>query len=1167
MTRRTRLHLALEPLEERRLLATCNVSRLADIGAGGTMGSVSRGDIRFCINYANSNPGHDNILLHAIGTINLTSALPDISDDVTIRGPGADKLTIRRNTGGDYRIFTILAGVNAEIYSVTLSNGKPPGAGPDGGGAIRNDGSLTLGMSTITGNNVDVPLAYGGGIHNAGVMTVFDSTISNNSVAGIGAVRGGGLYNSGTLIVLNSTVSQNSGTNNNPPGAASVRGGGIYNEDPGILFISNSTITQNSVTNSTPDPAEGGGIGGNGNFNYMRNTIVADNAADFAPDVSGIVQSSGYNLVGDSEGGSGFVATDILDAEADLGPLQFNGGPTQTHALLPGSPAIDAGDNTDAPEFDQRGPGFPRIVNGTIDIGAFEVQASVGGFVPGPTFVTHPGVLPAVTDLNGDGDPDLVIPGAGVNYPTVKVHLGSADTGFQPAVSYWGGGGNSAVAAHADSDGITDVLIFGENPNGRDFIGVLNGKGDGTFEKLPELPPINGELRVADMDDDGIEDLVGANSNGIQIVFGNGDATFSAPVNLPGSGGDPIVADLNADGILDIAVCHFWFGVMRGLGGGSFAPMVDQELNGYCVAMEAGDFNEDNLLDFAVLTHLSTDNIAVFLNQGNGSFTPLALQSSDERMISGAAGDFNSDGLADLAVGTQSGRDLGILIGNGNGTFMPVEYTDAGDSLYDLTSVEINEDGRLDLIASDGSTFRIQLGNGDGTFQTGVVYETADDVDGFNFADFDADGNIDIVTGDQIVTVYRGNGDGTFGNPKHYLTGATGTTSAAVGDFDSDGDVDVIAMSRMLINNGGDLAANRAYPFGVTTDPRTVATADLNGDGLTDFAVGSFGNPPQYSGRVDLFLTGSDGSYTRTATFVIGAPTSVIAADFNGDGAIDLAATNLSGGTVRVFLGNGDGTFQSPFNIAAGTLPYGITSGDFDGDTHLDLAVTRWDPSNPPGPGTVRVMLGNGDGSFGPPASFSVGSNPIAVIAADFNDDGTLDLATANEGDATVSVLIGGGDGTFYSASHYSVGGYPQILFAADFNGDGLPDLAVQSGNPNIGSPGILTTLINTAQWPPLPIGVGSNPVIPIMPENRPTNTVAKLRSYLKDVPQNRNIEALASDSNPADPPEWDQRGPGFPRIVNGRIDIGSFEVQASGAPQAGLDFVLLLTAKLFNDD
>jgi hypothetical protein len=133
-------------------------------------------------------------------------------------------------------------------------------------------------------------------------------------------------------------------------------------------MINNSTISRNTA-----------GISGGGiyvrNAMHARNTIVAGNAArSSGPDVFGNLGSRGHNLIGNPQDTSGFDDTDLLDVDPMLGALRNNGGPTQTMALQCGSPAIDAGDNTDAPEWDQRGEGFPRIVNKIIDIGAYEVQ-------------------------------------------------------------------------------------------------------------------------------------------------------------------------------------------------------------------------------------------------------------------------------------------------------------------------------------------------------------------------------------------------------------------------------------------------------------------------------------------------------------------------------------------------------------------------------------------------------------------------------------------------------------------------------------------------------------------------------------------------------------------------------------------------------------------------
>jgi hypothetical protein len=148
-----------------------------------------------------------------------------------------------------------------------------------------------------------------------------------------------------------------------------------------MLAVSNSTIAANYA-------ATGGGIANAGSMT-ARDTILARNQAPVGPDLSGDLGSQGHNLIGTTQGGSGFDPSDLLNVDPILGALQDNGGPTWTMALLPGSPARAAGDTQDAPEFDQRGPGFARVVDGAIDIGAFEVQ------VPGANLPNYFDPLPA----------------------------------------------------------------------------------------------------------------------------------------------------------------------------------------------------------------------------------------------------------------------------------------------------------------------------------------------------------------------------------------------------------------------------------------------------------------------------------------------------------------------------------------------------------------------------------------------------------------------------------------------------------------------------------------------------------------------------------------------------------------------------------------------------
>jgi hypothetical protein len=274
---------------------------------------------------------------------------------------------------------------NAGTLTVTAStfSGNSASIG-DGGGGIDNNGPLTVTACTFSGNSAE----YGGGIYNLylpGTMTVIDSTFSGNSAyggdgggiqnldgtvtviactfSGNSAARfGGGIsINGGTLTVTASTFSGNS---------AARSGGGIV--DGGTLTVTASTFSGNSAY-------YGGGIYSISQLPTMRNTLLAGNLAkNGGPDVFGVLRSKGHNLIGHGSGGSGYAATDLVGIDPKLGPLQDNGGPTWTMALLPGSSAINAGGLTDS-EWDQRGPGYARSVNGTTDIGAYEVQPSGAG--------------------------------------------------------------------------------------------------------------------------------------------------------------------------------------------------------------------------------------------------------------------------------------------------------------------------------------------------------------------------------------------------------------------------------------------------------------------------------------------------------------------------------------------------------------------------------------------------------------------------------------------------------------------------------------------------------------------------------------------------------------------------------------------------------------------
>jgi predicted outer membrane repeat protein len=361
-----------------------------------------------------------------LGPLTLTNS----SVHEAIAGPGASVVTV---SGGDkVQVFSISHPAITMIAGLTIAHGYSA----DYGGGIENGGTLTLinsavssnsavfggggifnlqsGTLTLTNSTVSANSrpTEGGGVYNRGTMTITDGTLSNNSASG----TGGGIYNVGaaSLAITNSTVS----------GDSSKIGGGIANE--GSLTLTNSTLSGNSALNAGGGVANVGAarltnctlsgnsassrFGGGGIDNLpagaiglgtvtLSNTIIAGNrltgSGSAGTDASGKFNSLGHNLIGNNAGSEGWASSDLLNVDPKLGPLANNGGPTQTMALMPGSPAIGAGNVAiitnppfPGPPFtDQRG--LPRIASGKVDIGAFQSQRGASPHVAKPVQGKH----------------------------------------------------------------------------------------------------------------------------------------------------------------------------------------------------------------------------------------------------------------------------------------------------------------------------------------------------------------------------------------------------------------------------------------------------------------------------------------------------------------------------------------------------------------------------------------------------------------------------------------------------------------------------------------------------------------------------------------------------------------------------------------------------------
>jgi hypothetical protein len=335
---------------------------------------------------------------------------------------------------------------------------------------------------------------------------------------------------------------------------------------------------------------------------------------------------------------------------------------------------------------------------------------------------------------------------------------------------------------------------------------------------------------------------------------------------------------------------------------------------------------------------------------------------------------------------------------------------------------DFNGDKNLDLAVSNGTdnTVSVLLGNGDGTFLGHVDYPADTSLWAVAVGDFNGDGKQDLVVASTYDGLLLGNGDGTFQAMMPLSTRVLDNSAVAVGDLNGDGKPDLVFAGvgdQVLLGNGdGTFLAGGDVGYWEDYYPCCVALGDFNGDSKLDAVISSANHG---SGWATPFPGTGDGDFQfPTEYYQIGeieAGSGLVLSDFNGDGKLDIATGSGFYSGVAVLLGNGDGTFQSPTEFATGSgVAMEIVVADFNGDGKPDLAVVNGNYPNITG-NTVSILLGNGDGTFQAHVDYPTGQAPTSLAIGDFNGDGKLDIAVTNQGDNTVSILLGNGDGTFKS--------------------------------------------------------------------------------------------------------------------------------------------------------
>lgn len=523
-----------------------------DAGLNGVCADVNgKCTLRAAIQEANFAASDDtiNFSLPANSTINLLSALPAIDGNVVINGPGANTLTVQRSTAGgtpNFRVFAINPSRTVNISGLTISNGSMVDAPGNDGAGILNQGILTLSTCTVSGNTT--PRSGGGVANNGGTMTVTGCTITGNSAG----VAGSGVVNSGTLTINNSTISGNATD-------------GLSNVSLGVATLVNDTFSGNTVR----------GISNNGGATVNIGNTIVGNTPLGGPDVAGTFNSLGNNVIGSGSGSTGFtngVNGDKVGAtgavlDPRLGPLANNGGTTQTHALLSGSPALDGGSNTLATNAglttDQRGGGFDRFIDSAdldaitqVDIGAFEAQPSIEDIADKTT--NEDTALPAFNFT--------VASGAVSNFTVTAT---SSNTTLVPNGNLNLGGAGStrslSITPAADQNGTTTITVTTAGTIGTTavsmtdtFVLTVNSVNDAPTFALGASPVVNEDSGAQNISSMAVNISAGpANESGQTFAFtvtNNNNALFSVQPAISPAGTLTFTSAPDANGVATVSV-------------------------------------------------------------------------------------------------------------------------------------------------------------------------------------------------------------------------------------------------------------------------------------------------------------------------------------------------------------------------------------------------------------------------------------------------------------------------------------------------------------------------------------------------------------------------------------------------------------------------------------
>ncbi|MFE8602718.1 FG-GAP-like repeat-containing protein [Archangium violaceum] len=578
-----------------------------------------------------------------------------------------------------------------------------------------------------------------------------------------------------------------------------------------------------------------------------------------------------------------------------------------------------------------------------------------------------------------------------------------------------------AVKGDFNGDGKLDLVVV---PDSSDTVSILLGLGNGSFQPASQqkLRYNLNRLAAGDLDGDRMEELLWQDGYGnLWVARSLGAGLFADPVSYRvgysemGTTSDSsiVLADFDGNGSLDVATLGganaLTLGILSNTGDGTLGDFAGKASVASNSLLAVADLDEDGRKDVLVIGQNWWGGSAALLSNGDGTFRTRSISAPEAHALQ--VDDLDGDGHLDLVLareGTSDQLHVHLLRGDGQGGFSTAELV---DTLVDATS--------------------------------GFLPDVA-----LTSVDMDRDGLKDMVVTlrwKDVLAVLRGRGAGSF-EPAVLLPSGRGPFFVTTGDFDGDGGEDVASVQ----NHSRDVRVWRDGPESLSL-PKSpggaLAQGDFNGDGKMDLVSASV------TDSVQVHLSGGpEGLRAQTPTSVGSPVFRLVVGHVDGDETLDVVVLRSVSGasTLALLLGNGDGTLRRAADIPVGAMPSHAALGDVNGDGRTDLVCqVMYAPE--PGYYTqeIRLFLGQGDGTFAAPTVVTTSSNPDAVALGDLDKDGALDMVVAQDSlGGGVLILKGRGDGTFLPPLHvtYGAGQFSGHIVLADVNGDGYLDVVRGGG-------------------------------------------------------------------------------------------------------------------------